>query len=106
MNAKEQERVQLLASDREFNASIDGSIDQIKNAINAYEYELRMRPENEYIKQSLEASRERLQYLNDLKYFRAQKLALTQEIIKLDEEYLADPDKKKFAQNFLGKDRS
>ena len=44
--------------------------------------------------------------LNDLKRSRAQVISEIDELNKLDQDYFADPDQKKFAQALLGKDKS
>ena len=99
-------RAELLANDKEFNTSTNAIIDQLKNQITAYEQALRATPENEFIKQKLELSLDRFQSLNDTKYSRAEVIRIMSEIDKLDQEYLADPDQRKFAQAILGKDKS
>ncbi len=103
--ADKKERSQLQSGDREFNTNTTAVADLLKNQIATFEQTLRI-DNNEYIKQKLGYTLERFQSLNDAKYVRAQIMALLDEKIKLDQEYLADPDQKKFAQSFLGKDDS
>lgn len=97
------ERAALQAGDKEFNNTITHEIAQLKSQILAYEQALRVNPENEFFKQKLEASLERSQALTDLKDARSHVIAYIDELIKLYQEYLADPDLKKFAQSYLGK---
>jgi small-conductance mechanosensitive channel len=104
--ARKKERAALQASDKEFNANTNAATEQLKSQITSYEQALRIAPDNEYIKQKLEPSLDRFQSLNDIKYSRAQLIQLIDEQNKLDQEYLADPDQKKFAQSLLGKDKS
>ena len=103
--ARKKERASLQSADKEFNSTITASTDQLKNQIAGYEQVLKQNPENEFVKQKLESNLERFQLLNDLKYSRSQVISLIDELNKLDQEYLADPDLKKFAQSLLGKDK-
>ncbi len=101
--ARKKERAALQAGDAEFNAILGATIDQLKNQIVLYEQALKVHPESEYTKQKLELMLERSQSLNDRKQTRSQIIAHIDELNKLDEAYLADPDFKKFAQPYLGK---
>ena len=103
--ARKKERASLQANDKEFNANTNAATEQLKGQITSYEQALRIAPDNEYIKLKLEPSLDRFQSLNDTKYSRAQLIQLIDEQNKLDQEYLADPDQKKFAQALLGKDK-
>ena len=100
---RKKERADLQMGDKEFNASLTATIEQLKNQITIYEQALKANPDNEFIKQKLELTLERLQAYNDLKYARAHVISLIDEINKLDQEYLEDPELKKFAQSFLNK---
>ena len=100
---RKKERAALQAGDKEFNNTITQEIAQLKNQIIAYEQALRINPENEFFKQKLEISLERSQALNDLKDARSHVITYIDELNKLDQEYLTDPDLKKFAQSYLGK---
>ena len=102
--ARKKERADLLASDKDFISTINTSIDQLKNQISLHEDALKINPNNEFIKQKLEIALEKSQALNNLKYARAQVIALIDELNKLDQEYLSDPDLKKFAQPYTGKE--
>lgn len=106
LTARKKERATLQASDKDFNTSVIATTDQLKNQIAVFEQTLRVTPENEFIKQKLEMSLDRFQSLNDLKYSRAQVISLIDELNKLDQDYLADPEQKKRAQWYLGKDKS
>lgn len=103
---RKKERAALGSADKEFNSTVNSTIEQLKTQIASFEQELNAHPENEYIKQKLEANLERFQLLNDLKYSRTQDIMLKDELNKLDEAYIADPEMKKFTQSFLGKDKS
>ncbi len=98
--ARKKERAELQAQDKEFNAALNAKVESTKNKIAAYEQAAKVNPDLEQIKQKLE---EDLQALNDQKYARTQIISLIDELNKLDEAYLADPELKKFAQNYLGK---
>lgn len=104
--AHKKARAEMQAADRDFNTTVSTTIEQLKNQINAYEQVLKTNPENEFIKQKLEISLERFQLLNDLKATRLQVISLMDEVKKLDEEYVNDPESKKVAQQLLGKDKS
>lgn len=104
--AQKKARTQMQAEDKEFNARIANEVDELKNQIPSYEQILKVNPENEYIKQRLEVALERFQLLNDTKASRLQQISHMEELKKLDEEYVKDPDSKAYAQTLLGKDKS
>lgn len=103
LNARKKERAALQAGDKEFTNTVTGAIQPLQNQIIAYEQALKLNPDNEYIKQKLEGGLEIIQALNDHKDSRSNVVAYIDEINKLDQEYLADPDLKKYAQSYLGK---
>lgn len=106
LTARKKQLALLQSSDREFTTTINATIEELKTQITQYEQELHARSDNEYAKQRLELSLELFQILNDVKSSREQDIALLKELNRLDEEFLADPDMKRFAQGFLGKDKS
>ncbi|GMU19062.1 MAG: hypothetical protein AMXMBFR12_02540 [Candidatus Babeliales bacterium] len=95
-----------LKADKEFNATTSSTIDQLKNQITTFEQILKTNPENEFIKQKLEVALERFQLLNDLKTSRTQVISSMDEVKKLDEEYVKDPESKQRMQALLGKDKT
>lgn len=103
--ARKKERSAMQAADKEFTANLTNTIALLKNQITGYEQILRV-SENELVKKKLETELERFQILNDLKASRAEVIALIDELNKLDQEYLSDPDQKKAMQALLGKNRS
>src|ERR1700733_1733920 len=106
LTARKKQLALLQSSDREFTTTINATTEELKGQITQYEQELHARSDNEYAKQRLELSLELFQILNDVKSSREQDIALLKKLNRLDEEFLADPDMKRFAQGFLGKDRS
>ena len=100
---RKKERADMQASDKEYMAAINETLEQLKNQINSYENILKNNPDNEFIKQKLEKSIEYAGAINDQKYSRAQIITFMDELNKLDENYLADADLKKFAQRYLNK---
>lgn len=99
-------RAELQSTEKEFNNTINATLEQLKTQINTLEQNLKFDSDNEFLKRKLELLLERSQLLNDLKYSRSQVIALIDEHIKLIQEYLADPDLKKFVKERIGVDKS
>ena len=103
LTARLKERAQFQATDKEYNATTNAAIEQLKSQITPLEQAIKVNPDNEFTKKKIEPLLESSAAKNDEKYARSQVIAFIDELNKLDQEYLADPDLKKFAQTYLGK---
>ena len=96
LSALKKDRQELLDKEKVFISGIAKQLEGFKQLILSYEQALQAEPDRDAIKKKLELLLELVQLLNDKKQVYEQKKTLLDEQIKLRQEYLADPDLKKF----------